>query len=518
MAYVFDIAAFSLISGSITLRILMCIAAILPIVWVYHFVSTRPLSGIPIVTMDGMTPQQSWYTKSREILTKGRKLYPNQPFQVVSYGGPKLILPQKYLKEVRDAPEAELFPYMALGTPYEQPGFDAFKAFSKHTSLVPDVLRIKLTQSLGLITSDLAEEGLLVTEELFGKLAPGQWHNVKLLPHVTQIIGRFTARTMLGEEMAHNPEYVDISIQHGTLVFPATFQLRRFPRVLWPIISWFHPSCKMLRQHVRRARKLIGDEVERRAKSARATLAAGQKVPKTHDSVAWVLEQNKSGDELDLVGFQLMISVAAIHNTSGHLFTALWYLIANPKYIQLVREEAISVLKEYGWTRQGLARLRLQDGVHKECLRILRSSIPTVRRQIIKQDLTFSDGLTAPKGQNIIIVPQNEYLGEKEEFYPERWIEKRSVEGEENKHAFVAANTENQEYGIGRHSCPGRWFANDELKIATCILLLRYDWKAPTGMPTPYFPTCEEFPITSSALAVYMTPREPEIDLSNPRI
>ncbi|KAL6161829.1 hypothetical protein ACJQWK_08989 [Exserohilum turcicum] len=449
-------ATSSLFSLPLTIYILVSIAAIPPILWLYNFATKqRPLPGIPIVALDGLTPQESWYTKPRELLSQGRKLYPDRPFQVLSYSTPKLVLPQRYLEEVRDSPLAAFVPYIANDMPCGLSGFDGFTAIRDHQSLIPDVLRVKLTQSLGLITESLAEEVLLVTEDLFGKIAAGKWHNVTLLPEATKLIGRLTARTMLGEEMAHNPEYVDLTLKYTSVAVPAAMQLRGWPHFLRPIVQYFNPMCKKTRYQARRARQLVTKEVERRGKSARAAIAAGHKVPRTHDSIAWLLDQNKNENKLDLVGFQLAISMVAIHNTGGHLFTALWYIITYPKYIQLLREEAITVLKEYGWTRQALARLTLQDAVHKECLRILRSNISTVRRQVVKGELKFSDGFTIPKGRSFIVIPPADYKGEDEEFYPERWVEKRAGEGQANKYSLVTANIENQEFGIGKHACPG---------------------------------------------------------------
>ena len=52
-------------------------------------------------------------------------------------------------------------------------------------------------------------------------------------------------------------------------------------------------------------------------------------------------------------------------------------------------------------------------------------------------------------------MPPADYQGENEEFRPERWVDMRAEEGQGNKHAFVAANAENQEFGIGKYACPG---------------------------------------------------------------
>lgn len=36
-------------------------------------------------------------------------------------------------------------------------------------------------------------------------------------------------------------------------------------------------------------------------------------------------------------------------------------------------------------------------------------------------------------------------------------------------------------FGHGQHSCPGRFFAANEIKVALCHLLMKYDWKLSEG-------------------------------------
>lgn len=103
---------------------------------------------------------------------------------------------------------------------------------------------------------------------------------------MTKIIGRFTNPTLLGEEMAHGAEYVDIIIQHAGIPFPAAMQLLSWPRYLWAIVQYFAPVCAKVRCQVLKARKSVTKELDRREMVARATIVAGPKVPKTHDSVA----------------------------------------------------------------------------------------------------------------------------------------------------------------------------------------------------------------------------------------
>lgn len=36
-------------------------------------------------------------------------------------------------------------------------------------------------------------------------------------------------------------------------------------------------------------------------------------------------------------------------------------------------------------------------------------------------------------------------------------------------------------FSFGAHNCPGRFFAANEIKIALCHLLLKYDWRFCSG-------------------------------------
>jgi cytochrome P450 len=61
------------------------------------------------------------------------------------------------------------------------------------------------------------------------------------------------------------------------------------------------------------------------------------------------------------------------------------------------------------------------------------------------------------------------------EFHPWRYADVRSIPGQENNHQFVTADANNPSFGYGRHACPGRFFASNEIKVLVVELLRRYD-------------------------------------------
>lgn len=55
---------------------------------------------------------------------------------------------------------------------------------------------------------------------------------------------------------------------------------------------------------------------------------------------------------------------------------------------------------------------------------------------------------------------------------------------------YAASNLESMAFGYGRHACPGRFFADCEIKMIMVYLLIKYDFRFPervTERP-PSFP------------------------------
>ena len=42
---------------------------------------------------------------------------------------------------------------------------------------------------------------------------------------------------------------------------------------------------------------------------------------------------------------------------------------------------------------------------------------------------------------------------------------------------WAAANLDNMAFGYGRHACPGRFFASNEIKMILAEILMRYEFK-----------------------------------------
>ncbi|EWG44560.1 hypothetical protein FVEG_15674 [Fusarium verticillioides 7600] len=496
----------SLLQGvPIAAQVLTIIAAIPLAIYAYDWLrKERLFPGYPLISLDGKTPEESWINFPKETLVKGAQLCPDSPFQIASYTGPKLILPQKYAEEVRVAENAHFTKSVTADLPWSLPGFKAFQLQHDHDRVLPTVVRTKLSLSLNQLTKGIVEETLSVIEDLFGEQTRGgEWQTISIRGAAMQIVAQNTLRIMVGEKLCRDPELIDIHTRHAGAIFAAGSEIRAFPTALWPIVHWFLPLPQQLRKQLKRAEEIMGQEVRRREQEARTAIASGKKMAKFGDSVAWHVDVPTSlgVKDYDQTAGQLAFTMAALHNTSTQLGGVMWELCEHPEWIDILRKEVISLVTEMGWTRQTLAKMDLMDAFFKET------------QTYIRKDLVFHDGLTIPKGRRFFLMPLIR-IDKQGEFDPYRWVKRRETSDDPKGLLFVAAGLESQTFGLGKHACPGRFFAHDEMKVATALLILKYDWRKLPTTPKPYFGAKEDVAVFPDGVELEIKARKPEVDLS----
>jgi cytochrome P450 len=99
------------------------------------------------------------------------------------------------------------------------------------------------------------------------------------------------------------------------------------------------------------------------------------------------------------------------------------------------------------------------------------------------RDWSFKDGTKVPKGtylftNQIAYQHREEVFPEPFTFDPWRMYKKRTASPEEmTKHQYVMTGDKNLHFGHGKHACPGRFFAANEIKALLVLFLMRYDMR-----------------------------------------
>lgn len=398
--------------------------------------------------------------------------------------GPKIVVPNRFADELKSHDALSFNEAFAKDFFADYPGFEAHRQGLQDDSFIQELVRVKLTQSLGLITDDLVEETTASIHDYFGE--DGDWHATLVKQNVLDMVTRLSSRVFLGKDLCRNERWLQIAKDYTIDSFIGARLLRLVPSVFRPVVHWVMPHCIRLRKEYADANKLILPEVERRKERAEKAIAAGGKPPKTADTIGWMYEIAR-GRKVDYVAAQLSLTMAAIHTTTEAITQALLDVCANPGVVQPLREEVIAVVGADGWSKTALYKLRLMDSFLKESQRFHPPSFSMSRKlpvhqkdanqcaasmnRMVKANIQLSDGTTLPAGARIMLAPK--YLDpavytNPDTFDPHRFLREREKPGQNNGWQHVTTSAHHMGFGHGQHACPGRFFASNETKV-TCI-------------------------------------------------
>ena len=141
--------------------------------------------------------------------------------------------------------------------------------------------------------------------------------------------------------------------------------------------------------------------------------------------------------------------------------------------------------------------------------------------RMVTKPTTLSDGTVLPAGARIMISDDKAFdptiYPDPHTFDMDRFTRMREQPGEENRHQFVTTSSSMMGFGHGQHACPGRFFASNEIKIALCFILLRYDFRYIPGESRPDEMHLETISMASPKTQVQLRRRREEIDLVDPK-
>ncbi|KAI1339931.1 cytochrome P450 [Xylariaceae sp. FL0016] len=483
--------------------------------FVYSYISAeRPLAGFPVIDVDNQGPKKTWLWHGRQAISEGLQKF-SGPFQVVTGTGPKIVLPNRYADELRNHPDLNFNKAFAKDFMVNYPGFEPHRQGLNNDYLIQDTVRIKLTQSLNLVTDDLVDETIASVHDVFGD-SP-EWATRRIRDDMLEVVARLSSRVFLGRNLCRHRRWLEIAKSYTVDSFLVSRLMRAAPPFLRPLVYLLIPQSWSLRRAVRDARTIIDPEVRRRKAVVDAARARGEKPPKVADTIGWMYEVSGGREDADLVAGQLSLTMAAIHTTTETTCQALLDICEYPEVAQQLRDEIVEVLGEHGWAKTTLYKLKLMDSFLKEGQRFTPMGTVTMNRYVEK-DITLSDGTLLPQGARLMVASNfadPTLYPSPATFDAARFLKLRQAPGHEHSWQFVTTSPAHTLFGHGQHACPGRFFASNEVKIALCHLLLKYDWRFVPGRGRPAPRTFEAVNGVRDDAEIQCRRRRPEIDLDS---
>ncbi|KAF8330123.1 cytochrome P450 [Amanita rubescens] len=348
-------------------------------------------------------------------------------------------------------------------------------------------IRTPLTRNIGVRYSDVLDEIITAFNDHI-PIKNEEWIKITAYPMIADVVCRASNRMLVGLPLCRDPDYLELNKQFAVDFIESTAILRMLPHLLKPIVAPFLNAAKGLK----RGLKHIGPLVKEREGLEARYGKDWQDRP--NDILTWLVEISK-GEEWtarEITSCILLINFAAIHTTTlarkpTTVTHSIYDLAAHPEYLQPLRQEIKAAIEEEGWSKAAVSKMTKLDSFIKETMRIAPIGAYVMSRRTMK-DFTFSDGTTIPAG-NFIGVPVScmhtdpDNYADAETFDGFRFEKMREKEVDSSKHLLVSLDLDYLLFGHGRHACPGRFFAANEVKIMLAHVVLNYDFKMDGGRP-----------------------------------
>ncbi|KAI0024027.1 cytochrome P450 [Xylariomycetidae sp. FL0641] len=450
--------------------------------WVFS--SPHPNLDIPHLKFEKDNSTSRYISGYEALMSDGYHKYTKKgkPFSIRNPSDerrPLVILPIKYLNEVGNAPQTKL----------------SFPDFLENSNLlrvvggpimnfeVTQMVRLHINRALNYMVEDLHEECIFAWAKSMPECK--DWMMIEPMRLLNQLFARTAARVMVGADLCRDDEWLELALSYTDVAVKAIRGVRaKYPPQFRFLARYFDANTRSVLQLRRRAADMLRPHLEARRNGE--GVGFKDKESRYDDAIQWLSDvYNKRGKNLSpdqLAQDQFIVNVASITSSSSASLSVIYDLIDHPQVMAEIRDEICKVQRQFGgkWTRQSLASLRLLDSFMKESMRCHTLQQLTVQRMAMVP-WTFKDGLHLPAGTMISFA--NQQLNLDDDVYPDartfdarRFLRKRE-DGDPNRFHFASVSDDYLAFGAGFHACPGRFLAQDILKLMLIQLLTRYEFK-----------------------------------------
>ncbi|GFF25551.1 ent-kaurene oxidase [Aspergillus lentulus] len=445
----------------------------------YHYPPGEALAEIPTVRFSRFLPdfinRLMFIFVAPYLIKYGYEKYRDQPYRVLKADGDLLVLPPKYLPEIRHLPPSKL---SGVDAQFEN-------ILGKYTNVLVDShLPVKtvhkgLTPAIGRILPRLLDE-LQFAFQVEVPDCDDHWVPVNLYDMILGLVTRATSRVIVGESICRNPQWLETVTSYTVNLGVTVILLRPFPNFMRPLVAKVLPSVRKLRTQLRFVQKELFIPMILARREAEMNDPAYQK---PDDFLQWMMDLAEDGFDKDPANISQMLlivmALAVVHTSSMLMTHAIYDLMVRPEYIEPLREEVRETVKD-GWdkvTQASFASQRRLDSFMRESQRFNPTGELSTHRMVMEK-MVLSDGLVLEKGTHICFPSKpmgmdDSIIEDALTFKGFRWCE----DPEARSTSLVSISPSNMHFGYGRQACPGRFFAANTNKAILSRLIADYEFK-----------------------------------------
>ncbi|EKM61840.1 uncharacterized protein PHACADRAFT_112752 [Phanerochaete carnosa HHB-10118-sp] len=422
--------------------------------------------SLPILSFIGL---YNFLAHGREIIQQGYQQHKGRAFKVAMVDRWLVVLSgKKLVDELQKMPDDTVS--SATTEVLEMPNVFASN-WHKDPVHVP-ILR-NLTRSLALVFEDMFDELSIAFREHIPANSD-RWLPVHAYPVISTIVTRAANRVFVGMPICRDSGYVHMMVHFEEDVSKAVKLLTILPGFMKRAAGRNATVIdKRIQQCLDYLRPVIDDRM------AMMAVFGKDWADKPNDLLQWIINEvvaRNQGPE-EVARIVLFINFGAIGTTSAAILHALYDISMRPELADTLREEVEAAVAEEGWTKAAINKMRKLDSFLRECERHNGPTIVSMFRNIL-QPVTLSDGTFLPKGATVVTPTFATHFDE--ENYPNATLfdPLRSYKSDKSvQPQLITTSADYVTFGHGKHACPGRFFASNELKAMLAYIVVNYDVK-----------------------------------------
>ncbi|RYN54751.1 hypothetical protein AA0118_g9129 [Alternaria tenuissima] len=450
------------------------------------------LGSIPTLggLQGGEKQRQAYLASAKKMYEDGYTKFKDSIYRINGESGEdNVVVPLSLLPELRKLPDDVLSFPEAVKNSMEV----KYTRLAVEGSTAVHSVRSDLTPALTRLNPVICSEVDAAIRECMPPC--DDYTEVHINQKLVDVVAKVSGRVFVGPELCQHPEYLDLAVNYTLDLMAAVNACKKLRPITKAFFAPRTPEVQQLRKREKQLSDFLHPIVEER-------MTAKSKDPNWQapdDMLQWMITRSDGKDSVDQIAhFQLGLIFAAIHTTTMTVTNILYTLAVTPEYIEPMREEIRNAMADNGGiiTSRALQQMEKLDSYMKEVTRFYPPGVTSFGRRVLK-GITLSNGQYIPAGV-LIEVPaaaiylDSEHYPSSSEFDGFRSYKLRSSgkAADIARNQFVTTNETNLGFGYGRHACPGRFFAANEIKMILARLILEYDIGMPNG-ETERYPNIE---------------------------
>ncbi|KAK7041459.1 hypothetical protein VNI00_009325 [Paramarasmius palmivorus] len=360
----------------------------------------------------------------------------------------------------------------------------------QHNDMMDLMIKRDLAKSVGQLNDQIVDEINAAMDELFGNDTE-EWKEVGIWDSMIQLVARSANRVFISD-LCRNQEYLMSCVHWTQDIQVSAALLHMIPKFMKPYLARLitYRNRKDTQMFMKHALPVVEQRI---ADMTRKLNDKNFDYEPPNELLTWLIRESfkrttESETSAESIAYRLLLlNYPAISTSTIAASNAILDVISTPPsdgILAALTEEATRVCELHGneWTKGAVHELIRMDSTLRESARYSGIGGTGLARRVKPSNgISLPDGTWLPKGATIgvgqvgIHFDPDHYGETADKFDAFRFSRPKEEGTAKVNEDFITTSEKYLAFSHGVHSCPGRFFAANELKLILAHLVMNYE-------------------------------------------